>query len=331
MSHVPSFPSPPAMVLRLLLEAGGARSGQDMAGVLGCSRAAVGKLVAALRGLGFVIDAKPRSGYVLRSEPKGPLPARVEARLDPGSLGLPFVHFDEIDSTNLEARRRAEAGAPHGACLAAERQSAGRGRLGRTWRAPAGTSLLWSLILRPNWGLQRVFLLTNMAALAVCRAVEEASSLRPMVKWPNDVYLEGAKLAGILTEFTCRAERVEFVVAGVGLNVNQTANQLAKLDQPAASLRAASGRVWDRAELMASVLGHMDALYRQVREAGPEPVVAEYQRRSLLLGKDVQVREGDAVRRGKVTGFGPDGSLLLEQDGVVGVVLHGDVTLRANG
>ncbi len=330
MSRPAAAPSPAALVLRLLLASDGPHSGQEMARRLGCSRAAVGKAVAALRGQGFVIDAKPRSGYLLRSEPEPVLPARVEARLAPGSLGLPFWHFGEIDSTNLEARRRAEAGAPHGACLAAERQSAGRGRLGRTWSAPSGTSLLWSLILRPDWGLARVFLLTNLAALAVCRAVEQASDLRPLVKWPNDVYLDGAKLAGVLTEFTCRAERVEFVAVGVGLNVNQTAAQLNALDQPAASLRAASGHTWDRAVLLAAVLGQMDALYRQLREQGPEVVLAEYQRRSLLLGKTVQVREGEVLRRGEVTGFGPDGSLLLREKDGVHEVRHGDVSLRAS-
>lgn len=326
----PAAPSAPALVLRLLLEAGkDVRSGQDMAATLGCSRAAVGKAVAALRSQGLVIDAKPRLGYRLVSEPRQVLPARVEARLEPGSLGLPLIHFAEIDSTNLEARRRAEAGAGHGVCVVAEMQSAGRGRLGRVWTAPKNTCLLLSVIMRPDWGLQRVFLLTNLAALAVCRAVEECSDLRPQVKWPNDVYLDGKKLAGILTEFTCRAERVEFVVVGMGLNVNLTPKQLTNLGQPAASLRAASGSTWDRAMLLAGILTQMTALYQQVEDHGADQALAEYKDRSLLLGKAVEVREEDQVLRGTAVGFGPEGSLLLKTSGgQTKVVLHGDASLR---
>jgi len=318
----------PSQVLRLLLKGQGPRSGQAMGESLGCSRAAVGKAVARLREQGFVIQARCNQGYTLLSEPPEVLPARVEARLEPGSLGLPLLHFDEIDSTNLAARRQAESGALHGACLVAEHQSAGRGRLDRRWQAPKGSCLLFSIILRPDLRLDRVFGLTNLAALAVCRAVEAMSPLQPLIKWPNDVFLEGKKLAGILTEFTSRAEKVEFVVVGVGLNVNLTPAQLAKLPAPAASLKAASGQSWDRAALLARILSQAGKLYGLAASGGWPELAGEYQARSLLAGKLVRVRDGGAERRGIARGVDESGALLLEESpGRVSVIRHGDVSV----
>ncbi len=316
-------------VLRLLLNAGGERSGQEMAERLGVSRAAVAKAVAALREQGLEIEAAPRRGYQLLSEPPLVLPAMVEARLAPGSLGLPLYYFDEIDSTNLEARRRAEAGAPHGACLVAEHQSAGRGRLDRHWQSPKGSALLFSLILRHEINLNRIFALNNLVSLALCRALEKHGGLAPAIKWPNDVYLEGKKLAGVLTEFTSRGEMVDHAVVGVGLNVNQPPSWLAGLDQPAMSLKAATGHAWRRAELLAWFLGEMSQLYERFVANGGDEMAGEYAQRSLILGMEVKVREGKTVRQGKATGFAPSGALLLEENGQTSTIHHGDVSLLA--
>ncbi len=317
-----------AQVLRLLLEAKGPRSGEAMGVSLGCSRAAVGKAVSSLRQQGFDIQARSNQGYTLSAEPKELLATRVEARLDSGSLGIPFSHFQELDSTNLEARRQAEAGAPHGACLAAEHQTAGRGRLDRRWLAPEGTCLLFSLILRPQLRLDQVFGLTSLAALAVCRAVESLSDLQPLIKWPNDVFLNGSKLAGILTEFTSRAENLEFVVVGVGLNVNLTPGQLAKLPAPAASLKAATGKPWDRAMLLARILAEASQLYSQAAPDSLPDMSEEYASRSLLAGRKVTVRDGDKVRSGIARGIDDYGALLLEESpGQISVIRHGDVSV----
>ena len=314
-------------MLRLLLEAGGERSGQEMAERLGCTRAAVAKAVAVLRDQGLSIEAAPRRGYLLHQEPPLVLPAMVEARLAPDSLGLPLYYFPEIDSTNLEARRRAEAGAPHGTCLVAEHQSAGRGRLDRRWQAPRGSALLFSIILRPELQLSRIFALNNLVSLALCRALEKHGGVSPAIKWPNDLYLEGKKLAGVLTEFTSRAEAVDHAVVGVGLNVNQSSSWLAKLDQPAMSLRAATGHQWKRAELLAWALGEMTLLYEQFVGGQGEALAQEYAQRSLIMDLEVTVREGKQVRQGRAVGFAPSGALLLEEEGGVATIHHGDVSL----
>ena len=319
----------PGRVLGLLLAGGRKASGQEMGLRLGVSRSAVGKAVEGLRAQGFVITARPRAGYCLEREPEAPLAARLEARLPAGCLGLPLVHYSAIDSTNLQARRLAETGAPHGACLVAEHQSAGRGRLDRRWTAPDGACLLFSLLLRPEaLPLAEVFSLTNLAALAVCQALEELCALAPAIKWPNDVYLDGRKLAGILTEFTARAERLDYVVVGVGLNVNLDPARLAELPAPANSLFAASGRNWDRALVLAAILTKADALYAQLLAGGREVLGQEYNRRSWLTGRRVTVRDGERVLEGLALGVAADGALLLEQSpGQVTTVRHGDVSL----
>lgn len=320
-------PSRPAQVLRLLLETDQPRSGQEMGDSLGCSRAAIGKAMNVLREQGFDIQAKSRLGYQLVSEPEAVLAARVEARLEPGGLGIPLWHFDKIDSTNLEARRRAETGAPHGACLVAEFQSAGRGRLERRWQSPAGSCLLFSLILRPSLNLDMVFGLTNLAALGICRALEGLYGLEPKIKWPNDVYLDGVKLAGILTEFTSRAERVESAVVGVGLNVNLTLAQLKKIPAPAASLRQATGKKQDRAILLARILNEISQLYRSFCADQRQEISSQYAERSLLQGLTVSVRDGEKVLQGKALGIAPDGALLLDTPDGKLQIRHGDVTV----
>jgi BirA family biotin operon repressor/biotin-[acetyl-CoA-carboxylase] ligase len=287
----------------------------------------VGKAVSALRKQGFEIQAQPRVGYRLVSEPDMILPARVEARLEPDSLGLPYFHFEDIDSTNLEARRRAEKGAPHGALLATEYQSMGRGRLQRRWIAPSGACLMFSLILRPDLELGMVFGLTNLAALAVCRALENITGLEPKIKWPNDLYLNGVKLAGVLTEFASRAEQVEYVVVGVGLNVNLTPLDLKDIGSPATSLFSETGRKWDRARILAAVMGNMKDLYKTFTHGDKKALVAEYEARSWLLGKEVSVRDGDEVKTGVFKGMAADGALILQNRTEEMLIRHGDVTV----
>lgn len=326
MGHAPPTAT---RVLRLLLKADGPCSGQAMGQALGISRSAISKSVANLREQGLVIDSRPRAGYQLQSEPEAPLAARVEARLTPGGLGTPLWFFESTDSTNLEARRRAEANAPHGACVTADFQEAGRGRMDRRWVGPPGACLLFSVLLRPSLAIYEVFGLTLLASLAVCRAIESISDLRPMIKWPNDVYLEGRKLAGVLTEFASRAEQVEHVVVGVGLNVNLNAKQLGQMGQPAASLMQATGQAWDRGLLLAEVLGQMSGLYHDFTQGRSHDLRAQYESRFMLADQRVKVIDGDQTTHGIARGLGADGALLLELDsGETITIRHGDVSLR---
>ena len=144
-----------------------------------------------------------------------------------------------------------------------------------------------------------VFGLTNLMALAVCKAVESLCGLNPGIKWPNDVYLNGRKLVGILTEFIPKGRELDFAVVGAGLNVNLSRHDLDKLPAPAASLMAATDKTWDRGELLAHILMELDRLYDHFMEPEHDVLVKEYRKRSITLGQHISVRDGQIIRTGR--------------------------------
>ncbi len=272
-----------------------------------------------------------KGGHGFEMEKKSAFTTQVERNLKPGSLGLPLWHYKTIESTNLEGRRRAEAGAPHGACLVADYQSAGRGRLERSWQAPPCAGLLFSVILRPKLACNMVFGLTNLMALAICKTIERSCGLHPGIKWPNDVYLGNKKLVGILTEFTPLGNNVKFAVVGAGLNVNTSKEDLHRLPAPAESLKSATGRFWDRAELLSSILTDLDRLYARFTEPNPHILVHEYNQRSTTVGQRISVRDGKIVRTGRAQRVDEDGALvMLENSGKLAIIRHGDVSVLKN-
>jgi len=314
-------------LLKLLLYANYPYSGYKLAKHLMCSLAMLVRLVENLRGQGFIIKTYCNNRYLLMKESVEFLSVRVEARLSYDSLGMPFVKLSEIDSTNLEIHRRAKAGLVHGACLATDFQKAGRGRLGRCWLAPRATCLLFSLFLRPSIILAEIFILTNLAAISVCRAVEKISNLNPQIKWPNDIFLNDMKLAGILTEVNYQFGRLEYVVVGIGVNVNLNITELASLSVPAISLCVKMGRFLDRTLLMVAILKEIENLYMLVLTGQYGELIAEYSTRSYLYGRLVQVCDGRQVFDGFIYGIDNNGALLLDQKNQIKTICYGDVSI----
>jgi BirA family biotin operon repressor/biotin-[acetyl-CoA-carboxylase] ligase len=246
---------------------------------------------------------------------------QVSRRLTQDLMGRPLLHYAQISSTNLEMKAKAGQGWPHGACLSADFQSAGRGRLNREWKAQPGSSLLFSLLLRPP---AIEFAFTALAALAVSQALE-AKNLRPQIKWPNDIYLRGAKLCGMLSEAAASA-----LIIGIGLNVNQEAAELAGMGQEAVSLKTVSGQSWDRPALLADILNHFAGLCQKWRQ-DPGFWLPLYQERCWLLGKEVAAVDSDRRYQGTAVAVTADGSLLLDTaDGRL-ALRCGDVSVRALG
>ncbi|HEY2749156.1 MAG TPA: biotin--[acetyl-CoA-carboxylase] ligase, partial [Polyangia bacterium] len=204
-----------------LLSAGEFVSGEAIAAALGISRAAVQKRVEGLKRRGFLVTAAPRRGYRLDGEPDALTADVVGARLTTAWLGRAWRHLPRVGSTNDEAAAwaRAATAAPHGAVVVADAQDAGRGRLGRKWHSPQGESLYLSVVLRPPLPPHRVPPLTLAAGIAVAEALV-AYEVTPALKWPNDVQLDGKKVAGILTEMSADLDRVHHLVVGIGVNLN---------------------------------------------------------------------------------------------------------------
>jgi biotin operon repressor BirA-like protein len=217
-------------ILAWLRDAGGPLSGEELARRLGCTRAAVWKHVAGLRRQGYTIAARRAAGYALAGAPDRLGPAELAPHLTGRWRRIEWRA--EVDSTQRLARDLARAGAPEGTAVVAERQTAGHGRLGRQWHSPAGVNLYCSVILRPRLAPAAVPRLALVAGVAVAVAVEETAGRRPAIKWPNDVLLDGRKVAGVLTEMDAEVERVAHVIAGIGVNLNA----------PARAFRRISGR-----------------------------------------------------------------------------------------
>ena len=181
-------------------------SGEEMSRALGVSRAAVWKAMESLRDEGYVISSAPRRGYALEGSPDRLSAGELAGALAGRRVGRALVCLETVDSTNNEVKRRALAGAADGLAVVAEQQTGGRGRRGRSFVSPAGQGLYLSVLLRPRCPLEEVSALTAWTAVAVCNAVERVCGVRPGIKWPNDVILDGRKLCGILTELELEAE-----------------------------------------------------------------------------------------------------------------------------
>jgi len=249
-----------------------------------------------------------------------------------GALTTSFVgralHYREaLPSTMDEAWRLARAGAPDGTVVLAEEQTAGRGRLKRSWWAPAGTSLLLSVLLRPGWPARQAQRLTMVCSLAVCEAIAVTAGVPAQVKWPNDVLIAGHKVCGILTELDVAGAQLETAVVGIGINVNVDFECAPPLMAPATSLMLAAGRRVSRMDLLVALLSGIEQRYLATR-AG-RSYHHEWAARMATLGREVQVRGAMETWQGMAVDVDVDGALLVkEQDGSVRRVLAGDVTLR---
>ncbi|TLM65735.1 MAG: biotin--[acetyl-CoA-carboxylase] ligase [Deltaproteobacteria bacterium] len=303
-------------------------SGARLSEVLGVSRTAVWKQIEQLRQLGYRIEAIPSRGYRLCDVPDLPLAEELRSGLATRRIGREIRYLAETDSTNRQAYALGEAGADEGLVVIADRQSAGKGRMGRTWASPPGVNLYVSILLRPPLPPQAAPQLTFISTLAVSRAIAAVSGLAPTHKWPNDVLIDGRKVAGLLNELSAESDRIRFVVLGIGVNLNMTAEQFpADLRMPATSLLLAGGRPVPRALFARTLLEELDALYAEFLLHGPAPLLAAWEERCDLVGKPVEVDEGGSgLVRGTVSGIDRDGALLLTlADGSTARILAGDV------
>lgn len=310
-------------VLMALRAAGGrGASGERLADAIGISRVAVAKHIAVLREMGYTIEARHGAGYKLLSSPGIAVPEEVRPLLR-NPLWCEVRGALETGSTNQEARSLAESGAREGTVFLAASQTSGRGRLGRDWASPPGGAYM-SMVLRPPVSPLEVGSLALAVAVGVARGVQACSGVEPSLKWPNDVLVDGRKLAGILLEMAAEADRVTWVVAGIGVNVRSAGTRF-----PHAAFLADMSDV-SAAQVAASVLDGVADAYRIWLDAGFPALHEEYERFSALTGSEVTVSDatGRVHAAGVVAGVDGEGRLLVSGDGRVTAVASGEVTLR---
>lgn len=243
-------------------------------------------------------------------------------------LGTEFHYFAEIGSTNSYARWLAEQGAREGELVIAESQTDGRGRLGRHWVSPPNVNLYFSLILRPKLAPARAPQITLMAAVALVEALQPFLPVAPIIKWPNDILVDGKKLAGILTEMSCGPERVDFVILGIGVNINYPPDLMPKeIRQRATSVLAERQKKIRREDFLQRLIHDLDRCYGEIEEVGFGALAPRWEAYFGLRGQRVRIELLDQVMVGTAKGIDQDGALLLEDDrGEVQRVIAGDVT-----
>jgi BirA family biotin operon repressor/biotin-[acetyl-CoA-carboxylase] ligase len=316
------------LVLAFLAEAGDEFvSGEAISDKLGLSRAAVWKHVNALRAQGYRIDALSARGYRLVAIPDRLGPLELRPLLSTRELGHVLHFYEELPSTSERAKELAEEGAAHGEVVIAEAQTAGRGRRGRTWVSPARKNLYLSVVLRPDLPPQRAPELTLLGSVAVCEVVREAG-VDAAIKWPNDILTGSRKLAGILTEMAADPDRIQWVVLGVGVNLNAVPEDFPpELQEEATSLLIARGGPVPRALFAAALLARLEAWLERHAEEGFRPIREAWRALSGTLGRQVRVASRDAEIVGVAEDIDDAGALLVRTSAGVVRVLAGDVHL----
>lgn len=316
-------------VLRMLKDSKGFISGEKISNEFNMTRAGIWKYINMLKEDGYNIESISRKGYRLISSPDILNYEEIEEYLDTDSMGRNIHHFDSIDSTNKKAKEMA-LGEKEGTVLVAEEQIGGKGRLGRTWISPKGKGIWMSIILKPKVDPMKVAKITLLGAAAVTKALNNLN-IRSQIKWPNDILIDGKKICGILTEMNCELNMINYVVMGIGINVNLDANEIPEdLRDKATSVKISEGKEINRKELLANILNEFEELYLSFRDKDDVSYAIDICRKnSALIGKEIRVIKGEEIKLGKALDINEEGQLVVEfENGVVENVYSGEVSVR---
>ena len=317
-----------AAILKILRETGDYVSGQEICEKLGVSRTAVWKVIRQLQEEGYQVDAARSRGYRIIDGPDVMTAEEVESLLDTEWAGKPVVYYPETDSTNIRIRHLGDEGAPHGTLAVADRQTAGRGRRGRTWESPGGSCIYMSILLRPDLAPEKAPMLTLVMACGVAEGIMDCADVKVQIKWPNDIIVSGKKLAGILTEMSTQVDYINHVTVGVGINVN--VQNFPEEIQTATSLLSETGTQTKRAPVIAAVMKHFEENYKIFMQT--EDMSGPMEKYSSLLvnqGREVLILEKDAEYKAYAEGINQKGELVVRrEDGTVENICAGEVSVR---
>lgn len=316
-------------ILRCLREADGYVSGQELCERLKVSRTAVWKVIRQLQAEGYEIEAVRNRGYCLKETGDAYTQEELQSVMSSRWAGKNLYFFDEVDSTNNMVRTLAEQGAPEGTLVVAANQTAGKGRRGRTWVAPAGSSVMMSILLRPEFAPERASMLTLVTAMAVARGIREVTGIEAGIKWPNDIVADGKKLCGILTEMSTEMDYIRYVVIGIGINVS-IKEFPEELRQKATSLELCLGHPVKRAMLIDACMRAFEDCYEKYLETlDLTLLMEEYNRELVNREREVLVLTPAGDYAGVSHGVNRDGELIVElADGEIRNVVSGEVSVR---
>jgi BirA family biotin operon repressor/biotin-[acetyl-CoA-carboxylase] ligase len=288
--------------------------GPKIASQIGVTRSAVGLWVKTLRALGVEIKGHHGTGYQLLKIPDILVPSLIQGKLGESEIGHDIIHQFRTNSTNTAALNLAQKGAAHGTVVVAEEQTAGRGRLGRTWYSEKSSGIYVSVILRPPFSPTAAPILTLMAGVATQHALSTITGLSVDIRWPNDLLVNGRKVAGILTEMNAELGRLHAVVLGIGINVNHS--EIPRELKPAAtSLRIESQRSWSRVQIFIALLKELERHYHLLLEKGSAAIADRWAAASTYAnGKRIRIVTAEAESLATTIGLDPSGALRVRYD-----------------
>lgn len=303
-------------------------SGEEISSALGISRTAVWKHVNNLKNEGYVIETAHKKGYRLTENENKLLPYELEWNLRTNKIGKKLIYLDSVDSTNTFSKKIA-AEEPHGTIVISEEQTSGRGRMGKGWVSPKGEGVWMSIILKPPISPYEASKITQIAGAAVCKAIRDLTDLNSLIKWPNDIVVNGKKVCGILTELAGELNEISYLIVGVGINAN-IKNFPEEVRDKATSLAIEKEGDISRKMLICSVLENFEVLYYDFIERGTlEKTLDICRKYSAVLHKQIRVIQGKQQKNGIALEITEEGYLRVKLDEEEEtVILSGEVSIR---
>ena len=316
-------------ILRLLRSADGYISGQELCNRFGVSRTAVWKAINQLKEAGYEIEAQQNKGYRLMAAPDLMTEAEIKSLMYTDWVAKEVLYFDTIDSTNTKAQELAEKGYPSGTLVVADKQESGKGRRGRSWVSPSGTGIFMTLMIKPDINPNNASMLTLVAALAVAKAITSVTGEKALIKWPNDIVVNGKKVCGILTEMNAQFDYINHIVVGIGINVHNESFP-EEISQMASSLMIeAGGKRFHRAQIIAETMSYFEQYYDIfLKTQDLSALVREYDELLVNRNKSVRVLDPKEPFDGKAMGITPKGELIVDTWESRKLVSSGEVSVR---
>ncbi|MDD4802871.1 MAG: biotin--[acetyl-CoA-carboxylase] ligase [Syntrophomonas sp.] len=305
-------------------------SGQKLCEILKVSRTTVWKQIKQLQAEGYSIQSSPKKGYQLSTHVDLLSPEEVCTGLTTKVLGRKdYFYYQQIDSTNNQARHLAAQGYPEGTLVIAEMQTEGRGRRGRTWYSPSGQGIYLSVILRPALPLKDISRVSLVTAVAVAETIKTEYNVSPCIKWPNDILINNRKIAGILSEAVTDMDGIEYIVAGIGLNINNSVQDFPS-DFPiaATSARAEFDRYASRIQVLQTLLQHLEEHYFNLLNGCFAPTLERFKDMSMVIGQKLRLDTINGFITGQAIDIDENGFLLVcDHSGSIHTIMSGEISL----
>ena len=287
------------------------------------------KAINQLKEAGYEIEAQQNKGYKLMAAPDLMTEAEIKSLMHTEWVAKEVLYFDTIDSTNTKAQELAEKGYPSGTLVVADKQESGKGRRGRSWVSPSGTGIFMTLMIKPDINPNNASMLTLVAALAVAKAITSVTGEEAMIKWPNDIVVNGKKVCGILTEMNAQFDYINHIVVGIGINVHNESFP-EEISQMASSLMIeAGGKRFHRAQIIAETMSYFEQYYDTfLKTQDLSALVREYDELLVNRNKSVRVLDPKEPFDGKAMGITPKGELIVDTWESRKLVSSGEVSVR---